>query len=79
MALRLFLEGVPSEALCQNFESRLRTMWPEHLNFPSAVGFPPNCDTAPAVTISTEPFDDLIEFRRASFDEMLQASVAQLS
>jgi len=78
VALRLFLEGAPRDALCEDFEPRLRGVWPEHLNYPAAVSFPPNCETAPAVTIATEPFDDLSEFRRASFDEMLHASLAQL-
>jgi len=36
------------------------------------------CDTAPAVTIATQSFDDLGEFRRASFEEMLNASLAQM-
>jgi hypothetical protein len=78
VALRLFLEGVPHGSLCEDFEPRLRAVWPEHLDFPTAISFPPNCETAPAVTIATKPFDDLSEFRRASFEEMLHASLAQL-
>jgi hypothetical protein len=78
-ALRLFLEGVALDSLCEDFEPRLRSVWPEHLDFPIAISFPPNCDTAPAVVIGTEPFDDLNGFRRASFDEMLRASVTQLA
>jgi hypothetical protein len=79
VALRLFLESVPRDSLCNGFEERLRAVWPEHLNYPAAISFPPNCDTAPAVTISTAPFVDLSEFRQASFEEMLQASLAQLA
>jgi hypothetical protein len=79
VALRLFLESVPSDSLCEGFEPRLRAVWPEHLDFPSAISFPPNCETAPAVTIATQPFDDFSGFRRASFDEMLNASLAQLA
>jgi hypothetical protein len=78
VALRLFLDGVPRDSLCEDFEPRLRAVWPEHLDLQIAISFPPNCETAPAVTIGTKPFDDLSEFRRASFDEMLHASRAQL-
>ena len=78
-ALRLFLDGVERDDLCEGFATRLREVWPEHLNFPTAIGFPPNCDTAPAVTIATRPFDDISEFRRASFEEMLNASLAQIA
>ncbi len=78
VALRLFLKGVSPDSLCDDFEQRLRAVWPEHLNFGHAISFPPNCETAPAVTIATEPFYELSEFRRASFDEMLRASLAQL-
>jgi hypothetical protein len=78
VALRLFLEGVPRDSLGADFEPRLRAVWPEHLDLPIAISFPPNCETAPAVTIATEAFDDLSDFRRASFEEMLQASLAQL-
>jgi hypothetical protein len=79
VALRLFLEGVTRDSLCEDFEPRLRAVWPEHLDFPIAISFPPNCESAPAVTIATEPFDDFSEFRRASFEEMLHASLAQLA
>jgi hypothetical protein len=66
-ALRLFLDGADRQDLRGGFEMHLREVWPEHLNFPSAIGFPPNCDTAPAVTIATHPFDDLtISGRRRS-------------
>lgn len=78
VALRLFLEGIPPNSLCEDFEPHLRAVWPEHLDYPIAISFPPNCETSPAVTIATRPFDDLTEFRRASFDEMLHASLAQL-
>jgi hypothetical protein len=78
-ALRLFLDGVEPDDPCEGFEIRLREVWPEHLDFPSAIGFPPDCDTAPAVTIATQPFDDLGDFRRASFEEMLNASLAQMA
>lgn len=78
-ALRLFLDGAERRDLCDGFEMHLREVWPEHLNFPSAIGFPPNCDTARAVAIATQPFDDLSEFRQASFEEMLNASLAQMA
>jgi hypothetical protein len=77
-AFRLFLDGVPCGSLCKDFEPRLRAVWPEHLDFPIAISFPPNCETSPAVTIAIGPFEDFSEFRRASFEEMLQASLAQL-
>lgn len=76
-ALRLFLDGVERSDLCEGFETRLRQVWPEHLDFPSAISFPPNCGTAPPVTIAIHPLVDLGEFRRASFEEMLHASLAQ--
>jgi hypothetical protein len=78
-ALRLFLDGVERDDLCEGFETRLREVWPEHLNFPIAISFPPNCDTAPPVSIVIQSFDDLGEFRRASFEEMLNASLAQMA
>jgi hypothetical protein len=79
VALRLFLEHVLRDSLCEDFEPRLRAVWPEHLDLPVAISFPPNCETTPAVTIATEPFDDLSEFRRASFREMMNASRAQVA
>jgi hypothetical protein len=72
--------GVPgdkTDATCANSattSSSDSALWPEHLNYAVAMSFPPNCETAPAVTICTAPFDDLSEFRPASFDEMLLAS-----
>jgi hypothetical protein len=74
VGLRLFLAGVPRDSLCDNFEQRLRAVWPEHLNYAILMSFPPNCETAPAVAIATVPFDDRSEFRPASFEEMLLAS-----
>ena len=50
-AFRLFLENVDPDLLCDGFEDRLRATWPEYLNFPVAMSFPPNCDTAPAITV----------------------------
>jgi hypothetical protein len=70
-AFRLFLEHVPRELLCDGFESRLRERWPEHQDYPIAISFPPNCETAPAITIATEPLYDLRRFPRATFEEML--------
>ncbi len=53
VALRLFLDRVPRDSLCMDLESSLRAIWPEHLNYPIAISFPPNCETAPTVTIAT--------------------------
>ena len=70
------LDSVKRDDLCEGFETRLREVWPEHLNFPIALASHPNCDRAPAVAIATQPFDDFGEFR-APFEEMLNASLAQ--
>jgi hypothetical protein len=70
-AFRLFLEHLPYELLCDEFEARLRGRLPEHQNYPVAIGFPPDCETAHAITIATEPFYDLTQFPRATFEEML--------
>jgi hypothetical protein len=70
-AFRLFLEHVPHELLCDQFEARLRDRWPEHQDYAVAIGFPPDCETAPAITVATEPLYDLSQFPRATFEEML--------
>jgi hypothetical protein len=70
-AFRLFLKHVPHELLCDGFEERLRERWPEHQDFPTAIGFPPDCETAPAITVATEPLYNLSQFPRATFEEML--------
>lgn len=41
-AFRLFLENVPGENVTPDFEARLRSTWPDYLNQPVAVGFPPD-------------------------------------
>ena len=65
-AFRLFLEHVPTEHIADGFESRLRSTWPEYLNFPVAISFPPDQDPkAVATTMFTgsgQPasFEDLL-------------------
>jgi hypothetical protein len=41
-AIRLFLEHVPRDNVVADFEARLRSTWPEYLNQPVAVSFPPD-------------------------------------
>lgn len=70
-AFRLFLETVNADLLCGGFEDRLRATWPEYLNFPVAVSFPPDCDTAPAITVASQGLQDIRELRQATFEEIL--------
>ena len=67
-AFRLFLEFVPSDVLCEPFEERLREAWPEHQNYPIAIGFPP--DQNP-IRVATQTLQDASQIRQATFDEML--------
>jgi hypothetical protein len=69
--LRLFHENVDSDLLCDGFENRLRASWPEYLNFPIAMSFPPNCDTAPAITVASQSLRDTSQLHQATCDEML--------
>jgi hypothetical protein len=68
---RLFLEHVPPDHLCDGFEDRLRATWPDYLNLPIAIGFPPDCDTAPAITVASQRLQDISQIRQATFEEML--------
>ncbi len=70
-AFRLFLENVDPELLCDGFESLLRATWPEYLNFPIAMSFPPNCDAAPAITVASHSLQDISQLHQATFEEML--------
>jgi len=70
-AFRLFLENIDPDLLCDGFEDRLRASWPEYLNFPTAVSFPPNCDTSPAITVVSQSLGDARELHQATFEEML--------
>jgi hypothetical protein len=70
-AFRLFLENVDPELLCAGFEERLRASWPEYLNFPVAMSFPPDCDTAPAITVASQSLQDVGQLHQATFEEML--------
>jgi hypothetical protein len=70
-AFRLFLENVDADLLCRGFEDRVCATWPEHLNLPIAMSFPPNCDTAPAITAASQSLQDISELHQATFEEML--------
>lgn len=70
-AFRLFLESVNAELLCDGFEQRLRRSWPEYLNYPVAMSFPPNCETAPAITVASESLQDVGELHQATLEEMM--------
>jgi hypothetical protein len=65
-AFRLFLERVPPENVVADFEARLRATWPEHLNFPVAVSFPP--DGSPR-SVATQMMSG--ETRSARFEDLL--------
>jgi hypothetical protein len=71
-AFRLFLENVVPDLLCKNFEERLRATWPQHLNHPIAMSFPPNCDTLPALTVASQGLRDISELHQATIEEMLR-------
>lgn len=71
-AFRLFLENVDPTLLCDGFEDRLRATWPEYLNFPIAMSFPPDCDTAPAITVASQSLQDASQLHQATFAEMLR-------
>jgi hypothetical protein len=70
-AFRLFLENVEPDLLCDGFEYRLRATWPEYLNFPIAMSFPPDCETAPAITVASHSLQDVSQLHQATFEEML--------
>jgi hypothetical protein len=70
-AFRLFLENVEPHKLCDGFEDRLRATWPEYLNFPIAMSFPPNCDSTPAITVASQSLQDVSQLHQATFEEML--------
>jgi len=70
-AFRLFLQNVDSDLLCDGFEQRLRASWPEYLNFPIAMSFPPNSDAAPAITVASQSLQDVRLLHQATFEEML--------
>jgi hypothetical protein len=65
-AFRLFLENVSPNHVIDDFEERVRSTWPEYLNFPVAVGFPPDQNPrSVATTRLPGPVDP------ASFEELL--------
>lgn len=70
-AFRLFLEHVAPDLLCPGFEDRLRATWPAYLNLRIAMGFPPACETAPAITAASHSLQDISQIRQATFEEML--------
>ncbi len=70
-AFRLFLENVTPDLLCDGFEDRLRATWPDYLNYPIAMSFPPDCDTLPAITVASQSLQDMSKIRQATFEEML--------
>lgn len=70
-AFRLFLEYVNRGVLCDGFEQRLRASWPVYLNLPIAMSFPPDCDTAPAITAASQSLHDVSQLHQATLEEML--------
>lgn len=70
-AFRLFVKNVDAELLSDGFEERLRASWPEYLNFPIAMSFPPNCRTSPAISVATESLHEVGQLHQATFAEMI--------
>lgn len=70
-AFRLFLENVPPDLVAEDFESRLRSTWPEYLNFPVAISFPPD---RPARSVATRMMTGSPP-RPARFEELLPVSI----
>lgn len=70
-AFRLFLENVDPGRLDPNFEQLLRRSWPEYLNAPIAMSFPPNCATSPAITAASQSLQDVDQLHQATYEEML--------
>lgn len=68
-ALRLFLENVDAANLADGFESSLRDTWPEYLNYPIAVSFPPSSG---ALAVATAPLADMSTTRPAMSEEFLR-------
>lgn len=77
-AFRLLLENVNPDLLCDGFEERLRASWPIYLNLPIAMSFPPNCDTAPAITVASQSLQNLSQLHQATLEEMLPADRPRL-
>ncbi|MGA8745430.1 MAG: hypothetical protein WB507_06175 [Solirubrobacterales bacterium] len=67
-AFRLFLENVSADVIAYDFEDRLRSTWPEYLNYPVAVGFPG--DQNPR-SVATAPLLDPNQVHPASFEDLL--------
>jgi hypothetical protein len=76
-AFRLFLENVDPDLLCDGFEDRLRASWPQYLNFPIAMSFPPNCDSSPAITVASHSLQDVSQLHQATLEEMLPRARSQ--
>lgn len=65
-AFRLFLENVSEDVVADDFESRLRSTWPEYLNYRVAISFPPDqpprsvATSMMAGSITPARFEDLL-------------------
>lgn len=68
-ALRLFLQNVDPANLAEGFENSLRGTWPEYLNYPAAVSFPPSSG---AKAVATAPLVDMSGTRSAKSEEFLK-------
>jgi hypothetical protein len=67
-AFRLFLQHVDGANLAQGFEATLRASWPDYLNHPVAVSFPPS---AGALSAATSSLVDIGELRRVRDADLL--------
>lgn len=59
-AFRLFLENVPKGVVSSDFEVRIRSVWPEYLNYPAAVSFPPDSNARSVATTGLTRLTDVI-------------------
>jgi hypothetical protein len=65
-AFRLFLEHVSADVVADDFEGRLRDTWPDYLNQPVAVSFPPDHNPRSVATsmltgsVTPARFEDLL-------------------
>lgn len=67
-AFRLFLENVSADVVVSDFEAQIRSIWPDYLNYPVAISFPP--DQYPR-SVATTMLQGPNVVQSASFDDLL--------
>ena len=68
MAFRLFLKNVDPQLVAPDFEQRMRASWPEYLNYPVAISFPPDTN---AHSVASTTLQDMSQVRVAKFEDLL--------